>query len=757
MSLFEPRVFPEIMGGMVARLISATPLTDVNFGSVFTTLLEAAATEDDEQYFQMLEIIRGYSLDTTSGDDLDARAQESVGDRLTAQQATSVVTVSDTAVTKVETGTYSGLAGAIKDQTFIYGDEATGFSAAGDIVIGRDTANAETVAYTSIDQFTNYVRFNLGAGLANDHGTDETIIMSQGGNRSVPAGIVVYIPESDISERVEFTIDENYTILDGESEVTDVRITASTAGADANAPIGAIQEFDSAPFPTASVRNPGKITNGLDVETDQELRDRIKDHIQSLSRGTKTSITTGINGLVSSEDNKRVVSSSLVEPTIPADVVKLYIDDGSGTIFDFSHAGVETILTSATGGEKFLKVGNTPMVKAFVETQNTEPFNLVGGEQLFVDVGGEVETVIFVSTDFETPGEATAQEVLAKINASASFFESRVSSNGTQVRVFSRSNSDEEIRVTGGTANTILAFPTDTKFTSSVYLTRDNVVSLLSKDGRTATIEAGNTEGYDLGTDFIHLTLAIDGKYENLQHIRFNPTVDFVNPNSVTVDELVPFIEARVSGLTVQSSSNGNKFRFVSLTQRSLSSEIRIIENFTDILNEEAGVNIDRKADIQSAGVDTEMFATNLDYAYFFHDTIKTGSLFVKMTGVASANLDLALEYWNGTSWIEIGFLDTTVGFTQDGHIFFPAPFDWAITTVDGKTGYAFRLQRNQALAITAPQVNRIRVCGANEVFWFFRNRSYRSKQRLHFKQVYWTARIRNSTTGWRQIRDRNF
>ena len=74
--LFNPRTYPEIYGGMVARVRAASPLTDVNYGSVLSTMLEAAAQEDDEQYFQMLEIIRGYSLDTTTGTDLEDRAFE---------------------------------------------------------------------------------------------------------------------------------------------------------------------------------------------------------------------------------------------------------------------------------------------------------------------------------------------------------------------------------------------------------------------------------------------------------------------------------------------------------------------------------------------------------------------------------------------------------------------------------------------------------------------------------------------------------
>jgi uncharacterized phage protein gp47/JayE len=716
---FNPRVFGEIMGDMVARLVSATPLTDVNFGSVWTTMLEAAASEDDEQYFQMLEIIRAYSLDTTTGSDLDARAAETVGERLGAEQATSFVTISDSAITKIETSTYAGLQGAVQDQTFLYGDGATGFSTAGSLIVGRGTPNAETISYTSITVFANYVRYNLSAGLQFDHGTDETIILAQGGNRTILSGTVVYVPESDISEQIEYETTADATILDGESEITEVPINASEAGTAANVPIGSIQQFDSLPFLTAEVRNPFKITNGRDIESDQELRDRIKDHVQSLSRGTKKSISTGISGLVSPTDNKRVISSSIIEPTIPADVVKLFIDDGSGSIFEFTNIGSETIVTAATGGEQFVNVINFPMVKAFSSTQAQEPFNLNGGEILFVDVGGAVETIIFASTDFDIPGEATAQEIVEKLNANAKSFEARVTGiEANEVKIFSRANVNEEIRVTGGTANDELLFPVDTKFTSKLYRTRDNKIELLSKDGRTAIIESGNTQGYDLSGDFRHLSIIVDGK-DQCQHLKFKPVIDFVNPVSATVDEVVALMNLQVQGAIIQESSNGNKFRFSSKTERSEDSKFRVVENFTKIFSEEASVNIDRTSDLQNNASTTPIFSDNLDYVYLGHTDVRFGSIYASLTVDATANVDFAFEYWDGTSWIEIGVHDTTLGFTQSGHIFFEPPFDWATTVVEGFEGYFVRLQRNQAIAITPPSAEVVRVCSANEAFGF--------------------------------------
>ena len=147
---FEPRVYPEIIGEMISRLISTTPLTDINFGSVFTTMLEAAAQEDDEQYFQMLEIIRGYSLDTTTGSDLDDRAFEYGLTRNAAQFASTTVTLGDSSITKISTGVYSGLSGAVAGSVKINGDSAASFPVSGSIIVGRNTPNVETcLLYTS--------------------------------------------------------------------------------------------------------------------------------------------------------------------------------------------------------------------------------------------------------------------------------------------------------------------------------------------------------------------------------------------------------------------------------------------------------------------------------------------------------------------------------------------------------------------------------------------------------------------------------
>lgn len=91
-----------------------------------------------------------------------------------------------------------------------------------------------------------------------------------------------------------------------------------------------------------------------------------------------------------------------------------------------------------------------------------EPYNLSGGEALTLKIdGGFVQTVTFLVGDFVTPGSATAEEVTAAINAGIAGGQARAITSGTEVELTSDTfGLASKIQVTGGTANSALAFPT---------------------------------------------------------------------------------------------------------------------------------------------------------------------------------------------------------------------------------------------------------------------------------------------------------
>lgn len=512
---FALKSFQQIMTDMIATFLANSPLNDLNKGSIISTFLEAAASEDFNQYFQMLSIIANFSLDNTTGSDLDNRAKEfGLSGRIQPSKAFGKVTISDTAFTKIVTKLYAGLAGPVAGQQTIYVDSALSFPASGTIIIGRSTNNAETISYSSIILGTNYDQIVLSSNLARDHGTDETVILSQGGNRVVSAGTIVKVPASDLSTDILFSINYETVLQDGEDSVSNVDVTAVNEGTSSNVPAGAINTFDTKPFPTAIVYNSESYDNGIDLETDQQLRNRIKDTIQSLSKGTTKSIITGVIGIVDPEDNKRVVSANLIDTISSTDIARLIIDDGTGFEPSFSGRGFEQVIDNATGGEEFAQLDIFPLVKSLAITINSEPFSILNNMTLIYQVNNIEETITFFSSDFRITGSATAQEVVTAINNRGTLVEARTTSAGKKVELRAKVNVNEGLTILGGTANTtnILNFPVGIFDTLKLYKFDKSTLSILDKDGSTAVLESNNNQPFDFSALPTYLDIQMDGE-----------------------------------------------------------------------------------------------------------------------------------------------------------------------------------------------------------------------------------------------------
>jgi len=97
MPTFTPKSHEQILAAMIAKIVSRTNLSDVGDASVVKHVLSAAARQDSEQYYQMTLLLQLFSIDTATGDDLDARAKEiqpGLISRLPAQKAVGVVVFS---------------------------------------------------------------------------------------------------------------------------------------------------------------------------------------------------------------------------------------------------------------------------------------------------------------------------------------------------------------------------------------------------------------------------------------------------------------------------------------------------------------------------------------------------------------------------------------------------------------------------------------------------------------------------------------
>lgn len=570
----------QILGTMLSTLLAQTGVNDLNPGSVIVTLLELAAAEDFQQYFQLLNVIRNYNLDTTTGTDLDNRAYEFGLTRIPAEQSTGLVNIlRASGFEKVSTSLYTGFPAPLAGDTTIYVNDASNalYGSSGTLIIGRGTSDEEQVTYSMAPvNNTNYWQFTVSA-LANNHSVGESVILSQGTDVNIIAGTILQVPATSNSPQINFTVDQDTVLLSGEAEVDNVPVTCTVPGSIGNIPVQVINgtgAFTNPPFPGAQAFNLSKFTNGTDLESDDDLRNRIKNTIQTLSRGTQLAVQTAIVGLVDTNTAKRVVSANIIEPTSNQDPVKVYIDDGTGFEPSFSSQSFETLVGNAAGGESRLQLTNFPLVKAQVESQASGPYDMSSGTlTLTYTVGLESETISFFTSDFSFSNSVTAQEIVALINARSDIIEARTANSGVNIVLGPVSDTNEDIQVTGGTANNILLFPTTKKSTLLLY--KNDV--LLSKDGSTAFIDsvAGPFNFLSIGSSPWPLVFTVDGKTANPITVTFS-TGNFASSGAATALEVVNVINAQAPGVTAALSNNNSSVRISSNTELSSASEIQI-------------------------------------------------------------------------------------------------------------------------------------------------------------------------------------
>jgi len=584
--------YNEILSDQIRKLMAVTGLNDTSKGSVLMTLLEAAAQEDFAQYGQLIELLNNFSLDTTSGADLDKRAFEVGISRLYSTSASGYVNISDSSITKVYSALYIGANSPIIGDTIIKVTDASDFVFPGSIYIGRGTANFEgpIVMSGAPTDNTSYWTITLAAPLSKNHNLNETVILKQGGARPIATGTIVQVPANNISSEVNFTVVSTQTMADGEDTVENILVSASVPGTTGNIPISSITQFSNLPFNGATVTNTTAFSNARDLETDQELRDRIKSTIQSLARGTGTAILSGIVGVSDDDENKRVVSASILEPTLVTDTAKVYIDDGTGFEPSFAGQGFDDIIIDAAGTEQFLQLGQYPVVKAQVETTSEQPFDVGASDTLIVRVNDEEETITFLSTDFRTTGAALAVEVAQAINAKSTLIEARTSEGQKKVVIFAKTINNESIQVVGGTANLVLDFPTDIVYTIKLY--KNDV--LLSKDGITASTESASYSSWTAITSPATLTVQVDNKpaqYLSLTNSTLSVSLDGTNwqtlsspitfvdlgvvMGSASVAQWVIVLDQMINGADV--TVNGDKIKITSNMENSPASQVQII------------------------------------------------------------------------------------------------------------------------------------------------------------------------------------
>lgn len=488
----NPQSYEQILADALSAYAAKQGINDFNVGSAVTSFFEVMALTTARASGDLFQILRDFSVDRATGDALKRLATENRITLITAKPATGYVTVTDTSFSKISTKIYAGTNSPNIGSTQIRVSDASLFTATGSIYVGRGTPNVEgPIPYSSITPSGGFYIINLSSATTKFHNVGEEVILSQGGNRSVPANTVVSSPTVGTDADIQFSVTIPAVILDGETTVSNVSVSCLTPGNIGNVPRGAIREFSAAPFAGAQVTNPLPFTTGRDSETDDELRVRIKRAIASTGLGTATAIKSAVIGATPSDEQATIVSDEIVSA---ADGATLYIDDGTGYEAKTAGIGLESIVDSALGGEKFFQLitggRQAPVAKAFLQSTFAAPFDIIGGDTLAITVGEQTYQHVFDDSDFRSPGGATAFEVTASINANTVLgYEAATANGGQNVVIRAKLEGNDSLKTatpttSGRDASVQLGLPANEIQTLRLY---KNKIPL-SKDGNTASL-----------------------------------------------------------------------------------------------------------------------------------------------------------------------------------------------------------------------------------------------------------------------------
>lgn len=554
----NPKSQEQLIGEMLADYISRTGVNDVNVGSLVTQLFETVGLVTARASGDNFQVLRDRSVDRATGEALRRIARDEGLQELPARVATGTVTITDTNFSKISTKVYAGSKAPNIGTITLNLSDASQFPLTGSVYIGRGTPNIEgPLPYSNPTPVGGFWQITLTSPTTKFHNINESVVVAQGGNRTISSGITVRAPSTGATADINSTVTQPATILDGEVSVSDVQISAQEPGVNGNVPIGAIKEFSSAPFSGASVTNLLPLKTGRDVETDESLRIRVKRARLSKGLGTSLAVKNSVIGASPSDENSIITSSEI--QTSAGETV-LYVDDQTGYEQKTRGVGVEFLVDSALGGERNfqLETGGrqTSVAKAFLISNLSAPFDIIEGDRIAISVGGVVTEYTFSNDDFISPGGVTAYEIVAAINSNSDLlFEAATSAGGTKVVIQARANDNEDVQVAdvtlGRNASVQMGFPTNKVETLKLFKNKNP----LSKDGSTATIKSERQANWsNTIANGDTLDVSVDGT-SSISYAFLN--ADFVSEgshntvsSSNSLESWVNVINAKVTGIT---------------------------------------------------------------------------------------------------------------------------------------------------------------------------------------------------------------
>lgn len=385
---FSPRTFEQILNDMIAYMQANTAISDYNVGSVIRTILEAAALEDDEQYFQMVQLLDMFSYTTASGEDLDRRLGDFGLTRNSAKAATTRLQFFDNNLIRTKAAQNTPAS-----STSIVGFDTSRFPTTGypyTIRVGEGTPRLQNLLVLLNDPTTMTLTLSGSTTFAVEIG--DRIAFVTGGTlaspvppsataRTINTGAQVQAPPTVAEAARLYTTSEPAFIIQGNYASNEVVAKCTTSGTAGNVSANRINQFSSSPpFIGAGVTNVTEASGGLDRETDSQFRTRALNRLQSLSRGTPLALKTSAIGVQDPVTSSSVVSSNIVEDFTNHEVI-LYIDDGTGSAAKTKILSADSLFSSAASGTNTLTLvdasdwPNNGWV--FIETDGTHASELI--------------------------------------------------------------------------------------------------------------------------------------------------------------------------------------------------------------------------------------------------------------------------------------------------------------------------------------------------------------------------------------------
>lgn len=402
---FTPRSFNAILTEMIAYVQSRTELTDFTVGSSIRTVLEAAALEDDEQYYQMVQLLDIFSYTTAAGENLDRRLADFNIVRRPAQAAFGLVKFINGGI-KTDLAATDTVSGSTSLRIF----DSSAFPVTGfpyTIRVGEETTRVQDVSVLSLDTATNI--FTLSApGLVSDVEVGDRVSLVDGASsQAIDLSTNVQSPATNTEDSQIYRTTENATIPAGNYYSNEVNILATSAGPNGNTGANRVTQFvGAAPFTGAGVTNASAISGGASRESDEELRARAVDKLQSLSRGTVLSLRAESVGVTDPATGQRVISSNVLEDfAADPDEVIVYVDDGTGLtpdVVSFAQSTISGAIAGPTASTIAVADATGFPSSGFVLTETTPQ---VLAEYISVDYVGNVLTLAADATITAAGGE----------------------------------------------------------------------------------------------------------------------------------------------------------------------------------------------------------------------------------------------------------------------------------------------------------------------------------------------------------------